>query len=494
MPAERRVLHVAGEVVPLMKTGGLGDVAGALPDALHALGHDVRVLMPGYGGAVARARAGSTVDTVAEWDDARLLATRLPGGCPVWLYETPEFSARGEHPYDRPDATPWPDNAERFDELARVTAAIADDRLGLGWRPDIVHAHDWHTGLVPVHLLLARVPAASVFTVHNLAYQGLFPLVRRWQLGLPGWLEHWQALEFRGLFSFIKGGLVFADRVTTVSATYAREITTPAFGEGLEGLLAWRGSDLSGIANGIDTDAWNPATDPALPAHYDTDDPSGKRDCRAALLDETGLRAGARTPIVAYIGRLASQKGVDVLLGALEEINRLPAAVVVLGAGDRTLRRDLERAARARPEKVYVQSGFDEHFARRIYAGADLLVMPSRFEPCGLGQLNAMRYGTIPVVRRTGGLAETVVDTTTDTLNDGTATGFQFEVDHPDALAAALRRARALFIKPTRWHRLVANAMRRDSSWTRSAHAYAALYDEAAEARFARLPGPSKPP
>ncbi len=483
-----RILQVAAEAVPLMKTGGLGDVVGALPAALHAVDNDVRVLMPGYGAAIERARAAGPVETVAGWDDARLLEGRLPGGCRIWLYETPAFTARGKCPYDRPDGTPWPDNAQRFDEFARVAAAIAADRLGLGWVPDLVHCHDWHTGLVPVHLQLARAPVASVFTIHNLAYQGLFPRPTRVALGLPGWLDDWQALEFHGQMSFIKGGICFADRVTTVSATYAREITTPAFGEGLAGLLAHRGTDLSGIANGIDIDRWDPATDPALPARFDADNPAGKHEARAALLAETGLRAGARTPVIAYIGRLARQKGVDVLLRALEEITRLPAVVIVLGTGDPKLRRSLERAARARPDRIHVYYGFDEGFARRIYAGADMLVMPSRFEPCGLAQLNGMRFGTIPVVRRTGGLAETVVDTTADTLNDGTATGFQFDVDRPTELVATLRRARALFIKPSRWRRLVSNAMRRDSSWTRSARAYATLYDEAAAARFARLP------
>lgn len=471
-----------------MKTGGLADVAGALPGALHALGHDVRVLMPAWGGALERARAAGGLEVIAAWGDARLLAGALPGGCPVWLYERPPFVERGERPYDDPKGRPWPDNAERFDELARVAAALADDALGIGWRADVVHGHDWHTGLLPVYLQLARVPAASVFTVHNLAYQGLFELAARARLGLPAWLEHWQALEYRGLLSFIKGGLVFADRVTTVSETYAREIRTAAFGEGLEGVLAERGAELIGIANGIDTDAWDPVRDPELPAPFDADDPAGKAAARRTLLVETGLVAGARTPVIAYVGRLARQKGVDTLVAALERIVALPAAVVVLGTGEPALQRRLQRATGRWPKRVHLTIGFDEALAHRIYAGADMLVMPSRFEPCGLSQLNAMRYGTIPVVHRTGGLAETVTDAGDAALADGSATGFQFDAVRPRALVAALERAHALFRRPRSWRRLVASAMRRDSSWGRSARAYAALYAEALDARRRRLP------
>jgi starch synthase len=488
MPDHHRILHVAAEVQPLLKTGGLADVAGALPDALHTLGEDARILMPGYGRALERARASARLRTVTEWPGARLLETQLPGGCRVWLYETPGFSQRGASPYDGPDGNPWPDNAERFDEFARVATAIADDALGLDWRPDIVHAHDWHTGLVPVHMQLARVPAATVFTIHNLAYQGLFPLATRSALGLPGWLDHWTALEFGGYMSFIKGGIGFADRVTTVSETYAREITTPAFGSGLEGLLAWRGEDLVGITNGIDTRTWNPARDPALPAPYDADQPEGKRAAREALLRETGLEADEKTPVIAYIGRLAEQKGVDLLVAALARIIAQPAVVIVLGSGDPVLGDALKRARHARADRVYARFEFDEGLAHRIYGGADMLLMPSRFEPCGLSQLNAMRYGTIPIVRRTGGLAETVVDTDHTTLADGSATGFQFDEDDADALAVTVQRACDYFAQPEHWRALVDHAMRRDSGWARSARAYRALYRDTLNARHRRLP------
>jgi len=487
-PAPVRILHVAGEVHPFQKTGGLADVVGALPDALHALGFDVRVLMPGYGAALERARNDGPLDVIAHWRNGRLLASTLPRGCPIWFYETEAFIERWGNPYDDAAGFPWPDNADRFDELARVAAAVADDAMGVGWRPDVVHAHDWHTGLLPVHLMLARVPAASVFTVHNLAYQGLFELAARERLGLPGWLEHWQALEFRGLLSFMKGGLGFADKATTVSHSYAREIRRPEFGEGLDGLLASRGADLVGIANGIDTETWNPATDPNLPATYSADAPEGKAAARNALLQETGLKAGARTPILAFVGRLAAQKGIDILCDALDELVALPAAVVVLGSGDPAIRARLEAAAKRHPTRVHVTFAFDEPYAHRLYAGADMLLMPSRFEPCGLSQLNAMRYGTIPVVQRTGGLIETVTDFTETGLADGRASGFQFDRLAAATLVAAVRRARDEFRRPARWRQLMTNAMRRDVSWTRSAREYAALYEDALDVRRRRFP------
>jgi starch synthase len=339
-----------------------------------------------------------------------------------------------------------------------------------------------------VHLQLARVPAASVFTIHNLAYQGLFDLASRARLGLPGWLEHWQALECRELLSFIKGGLVFSDRVTTVSETYAGEIRTPARGEGLDGVLAGRGADLVGIVNGIDTETWNPATDPCLAAHYDAANPGRKAEARRALLAEFGLEARADVPVIAHVGRLAQQKGVDTLLAALDGIADLPAVVVVLGAGEPALEWELAQAMERRPERIRATIGFDEGLAHRIYAGADMLIVPSHFEPCGLSQLNAMRYGTIPVVHRTGGLAETVVDASEAALADGSATGFQFDEVTPEAVVAALERARDTFRKADRWRRLVAAAMRRDSSWTRSARTYAALYEEAMDGRRRFLP------
>ena len=488
--SHHRVLHVAAEVHPLMKTGGLADVAGALPDALHALGHDVRVLMPGYGLALERAEAAGELTEMASWPGARLLATKLPGGCPLWLYETDAFRDRGAHPYDSPDGHPWSDNPERFDEFARVAAAIAADRLGLHWRPEIVHAHDWHAGLVPLHLQLARIPAASIFTIHNLAYQGLYPLATRATLGLPGWLDHWEALEFRAHMSFIKGGIVFADRVTTVSRTYASEIRTPAFGEGLDGLLNARAHALRGIPNGIDVEHWNPATDPALPVAYDADHPGGKQQARAALLAATGLKVTPDMPVFVYVGRLAVQKGVDLLLDALDELLALPAALVVLGSGDPALELRLRQAVADHPDRVHATFAFDEAYAHRLYAGADLLLMPSRFEPCGLSQLNAMRYGTIPIVHHTGGLAETVTDATRTTLADRSATGFQFHPDTAAALIEALQRAHALFGRRKAWSRLMDNAMRHDVSWTASARAYVDLYDETAAARFADLPPP----
>lgn len=478
-----RILHVSAEVQPLMKTGGLADVAGALPAALHRLGHDTRVLMPGYGAALERLQALGPIREHALMGSARLVEGHLPGGCPVWLLDTPSLRARGENPYVDARGRPWPDNAECFNALATTAVALAQGDAGIDWQADVLHAHDWHAGLVPVHAMLRRVPAATLFTIHNLAYQGRFPLTMLDELGLPGWLAHWQALEHDGLMSFIKGGIAFADRVTTVSRTYAEEIRTPGFGEGLDGLLRHRGDDLSGITNGIDTEVWNPKTDPALARNFDAQRPAGKRDCRAALLGEAGLVAEKDMPIIAWVGRLTRDKGADLLLRTLPELVALPAVVVILGSGDRALEQSVAAAARARKSKVRFYRGFDESLAHRVFAGADMLLMPSRHEPCGLAQLNAMRYGTVPVVHATGGLAETVTDFDAAAETGEEPTGYHFHEDKPAALLAAARRAVDCFRKPRSWRRLVVAGMRRDSSWDASARAYIDLYREIASPR-----------
>jgi len=484
MTAERlRVLYVAAEAHPWIKTGGLADVAGALPAALRALGHDVRVLLPGYGAAMTRAEE-LEVDApaaVAGPDNAgsALLATRTVDGVPVWFDDRPAFRARMDNPYSAADGQPHPDNAEAFAAFARTAARIAGDDLGLGWQADIVHINDWHTGLVPAWLMLARVPAASVFTIHNLAFQGAFPAHMMEPLGLPAWLNHWQALAHHDEFSFMKGALVFADRITTVSATYAEEILQPARGEGLDGVLRHRQEHLHGIVNGIDTRAWDPARDRHIAHNYDASDARDKSANRDALTAELGLDAGRNTPILAWVGRLATQKGADLLLAALAKLLALPACVVILGSGDARIERSLRTAARKHPGRLHVRTGFDEAFAHRLYAGADMLLMPSRFEPCGLAQLNAMRYGTIPIVHATGGLAETVVDAGRTTLAKNTATGFQFHEPTAAALVARCRDAVAMFRDDTQWQSLVRAAMARDSSWARSAEMHVDVYRQA---------------
>ena len=474
-----RILYVAAEVAPFAKTGGLADVAGALPPALARLGHDVRVVMPLYRGVEAitgRLRVAVPRVAVPIGDrtvEGALLEGRLGGQVPVY------FVAHDGY-YDRPALYGASDDCERFVFFCRsvLTALPA-----LGWMPQIVHANDWQAGLIPVYLetLYRDTPAyadvATVFTAHNLAYQGVF-----WHYDLPmtglGWdLFTPAGLEFYGHLSLLKGGLVFADMLTTVSPTYAREIQTPAFGERMDGVLRERSADLLGILNGLDIESWNPTTDADIPKRFDRDDPGGKAACTAALRDEMKLPdSGRRTPLVGVVSRLAAQKGLDLVAEAVPAILAAGGQLVVLGAGEEPLERLLGELARDHPGSVAVRIGFDDRLARRIYAGADVFLMPSRYEPCGLGQLIALRYGTVPVVRRTGGLTDTVRpwDGTT-----GDGTGFLFDELSADACATALARAFTAHAEPAAWRRLVANAMAADFSWDASAESYVTCYRRA---------------
>ncbi|MFA9462003.1 glycogen synthase GlgA [Thiohalorhabdus methylotrophus] len=481
-----KILFVSSEVHPFVKTGGLGDVSASLPFALSELGHDVRILLPGYADTLRKLEAPPPVPG---WNGARLdgatdlLEARLPDSTvPVWLLDAPGFSDRPGNPYVGPDGAPHPDNARRFDRLARAAAAIAGDRAGLGWMPDVIHCNDWQTGLVPVRMLLNRVPVAVVFTVHNIAYQGLFPFATFQELGLPPWLWHPDALEFYDHLSFMKGGAVFADRLTTVSPTYAREIQTPAHGWGLEGLFSHRAAELTGILNGIDHRQWDPETDRFLPAHYSSQDLSGKRTVKEALQAELDLDPEPDTPLLGVVSRLADQKGIDLILGASHELLAQGTQLAVVGTGDRYYETTLRRLAEYHPGRVGLHLGFSEALAHRLEAGADMLLMPSRFEPCGLNQLYGLRYGTVPVVRAVGGLADSVVDADSENLAAGRATGITFLDDTPAALAGAVRRALTLYETPDRWRRIQVTGMGQDFTWERSAARYVEIYRSALEA------------
>ena len=475
-----RILFVTTELYPLVKAGGLGDVADALPQALARLGHDVVVLLPCYSSSwrkeatrLARVR-----------DNGRLLELPRPDRrYRTWLLETPGFLRRRGRPYTDVKGVPHGDDAPRYNELCRAAAAIAGGLKGIDWRPDVVHCHEWQTGLTPVWMMLERTGVPSVFTIHNLAHQGVFHASVMGQLGLPPWLFHYEALEYYGAMSFIKGGLVFADRLTTVSPTYAEEILTPGQGMGLHGVLQTRRHDLVGILNGLDREAWNPRTDAALPARYDARRLAGKAHARTALARELGLETSehGRLPLAAFVGRLVPQKGIDLLLADIGRLLALTAGVVVLGQGMPEYHHLLEQAAKRWRGRLSVSFEFDDGLARRIYAGADVLLMPSRFEPCGLAQLIAMRYGTIPVVHGVGGLADTVVDASAANLADGTATGFVFHESTPDALLTAMGRVESLYGAPGAWHDLVRNAMQARFDWSASAKKHLAVYRSAME-------------
>jgi len=478
------ILIAAAEVAPFAKVGGLADVAGALPKALAALGHDVRVVMPCYKMIEDDAR-NAVSDLIPPFDvpitqgyseRAWVRQTRIGSNIPVYLIASDQYFT---------DATEskkvYSLQAEPYIFFNRAVAEMVP-RITPAWQPDIIHCNDWHTGLIPVYLELfyARTPewsrAARIFTIHNLAYQGEFPFELLQRAGLPESLFTYDKLEFYGQWSFMKGGLVFSDMVNTVSRTYAKEIQTPEYGCRLEGLLQWldRQGRLTGIVNGIDYDEYNPATDPRIPAHYSAAKPDGKKKCKQALQRECNLKEDPAVPIIGIISRLADQKGFDLIAEVADELMALPLQLVVLGTGDaryEKLFRDLEAQ---NPGKVKAHIGFDANLAQRIYAGSDMFLMPSRFEPCGLGQLMSMRYGTIPIVRSTGGLADTVVDYTTQGGN-----GFAFTPYEPSALLDAVVRALDTFKNKRAWKALVRRAMEVDYSWTASAKEYEQLYRKA---------------
>lgn len=475
-----RILFAASEAYPLITTGGLGDVAGALPAALKRLGCDVRLVLPAYRDALAVARRPQRVARLAITPgqlEVDVLETRLPGtGVKVWLIHHPPAYDRPGNPYLDPAGQPWADNAMRFALFARALAALALDRAGLGWRPHVMHAHDWETGLAPALLQHEPQRPATLFTIHNLSYQGLFPYASFVALGLRPALWSAEALEFHGQLSFIKGGLVFADHLTTVSPSYAREIQTPAFGYGLDGLLRHRGQHLTGILNGIDERRWNPATDAHLRKPYGKRRLADKGVSKLALQQECGFEPGADVPVVASIGRLVAQKGTDLVIEAVPALLDLGVQLVVLGRGEASYERALvELAARYR-RRVHVHIGYDEPFSHRVEGGADMFLMPSRFEPCGLNQLYSLRYGTVPVVHAVGGLADTVVDAGEAQLAKGSATGFGFSAPTIEAMLGAMDRAIALYRQPARWRHLMLNGMRQSFGWRRSAERYLELY------------------
>ena len=402
---------------------------------------------------------------------------RLPdSGLPAYVIDAPFLYQREGNPYVGPDGHDWNDNHRRFALLGWVAAHIASGELDADWVPDVVHAHDWHAGLVPVYL--AQNPGlktASVFTIHNLAFRGIFPIDCHAELGLPARKLTPHGIEFHGKISFMKSGLVYSNRITTVSPTYAREICTPEFGCGLEGVLRDRGSALSGILNGVDYSVWNPE-DPEIAKPYNAQDLGGKLECKRALQSEFGLDHGAGGPLFAVVSRLTSQKGMDLLLAAMPELLREGAQLVVLGSGEGDLEAGFRYAASANPQNVAVFVGYDEAMSHRIMAGADVLLVPSRFEPCGLTQLYALRYGTLPLVRRVGGLADTVVDVTPETLNSDRATGFLFDEASRYALAERIRNAVALYHDHDAWQRVQRRGMAQDYSWDDSAANYESLY------------------
>jgi starch synthase len=500
-----KIAHVASETAPWSHSGGLADVVGALPSALRTAADDdaqVVVMSPLYRCVRERAHAlGATLTDTGitielELGDQSFRASVVSGkvgdALPVHFIDEPALFDR-DGLYTDGNHRDFDDNAIRFGVLCKAAIAAAP-RL-LDGAPDVLHAHDWQAGLAPVFARTndavgaASSPRAVVFTIHNLAYRGLFDKDVVPALGLDWSLFRPDCLEFHDLASTLKGGVAFADAVTTVSPTYAREITTPAYGCGLDSFLQHTARRLTGILNGIDIADWDPATDPSLPTHYDSADLSGKRSCRAALAHELGFDVDERELLVGIVSRFASQKGLDLVADLAPELRALGVCVVVLGTGDPALE-DRFRALAATPDsRLFARIAFDLSLARRIYAGCDAMLMPSRFEPCGLNQLYAMRYGTIPIVRAVGGLRDTVDDPGDEALARGEGTGFRF--DHPDlhGLRWAVTRAAQMHSDdPEGWRATMRAGMARDCSWAASASAYLALYRELLSDRVHSVP------
>lgn len=466
-----RVLSVASECVPLIKTGGLADVVGALPGALAEQGWDMRVLLPAY-----RALRGHLAQMQVVWSDpslfggpAQVFAGQVEG-VPLLLLDAPHLFDREGGPYSGPSGD-WPDNPQRFAALSWAAAALARDGVA-GWKPDVLHAHDWQAGLAPAYLAYnGRGGVRSVLTVHNIAFQGWAPATLLGELRLPPDQFYPGALEYYGGLSALKAGLVTADWITTVSPTYAEELMRPAFGMGLQGVIAARATRVSGILNGVDTGLWSPqAEDPP----YSVGAMEGKAQARADLCKAFGLSVPG--PLAIVVSRLTDQKGIDLLPAVIPDFVVGGGGLLVLGSGDPALEGAVQDLARRHPGRVAVHIGYDEGLSHRLFSGADAVLVPSRFEPCGLTQMYGLRYGTLPVVAATGGLADTVISASPATLAAGVATGIAFHPTDAVAFGQALARLLALYADPAVWAQMQRRAMEHPVGWEPSAAAYAALY------------------
>ena len=474
-----RILSIASEVFPLIKTGGLADVAGALPGALAAHGCDVVTMLPGYPvvmQAIARSKTeveAFPLDPVLG-SEARILAVEL-SGLKLFVLDSPELYDRLGGPYSDASGHDFSDNWKRFAALSKAGARIAQGTIS-GYRPDIVHAHDWQAALTPVYLAASNRPRPrTVLTIHNLAFQGNYPSQIFPELDLPAATWSIEGVEYYGNVGYLKGGLHACDVVTTVSPTYAKEIVTDGGGMGLDGLLRGRGSRLVGVVNGIDTTFWNPETDPAIAANYSAADIRPRIHDKRAIEGEFGLRR-EDGPIFAVVSRLTWQKGLDLVAGLCSQIVARGIRLVVVGSGEAMIEGAFQAAHSRYPDRVGVRIGYDEPLSHRVQAGADAILVPSRFEPCGLTQLYGLRYGCIPIVAKVGGLADTVVDANHAAVGAGAATGVIFSPPDEASLLEAVDRTLELYEDAPVWRNMQAAAMKSDVSWEKSARIYAGLY------------------
>jgi len=482
-----RILFASSELYPLIKTGGLADVSHSLPLALAERGHDVRIVLPYYRRIKNRKLKTKTLASaqIFGYDKTvRIVQPVLPefAKLKVYLLDAPELFDRDGGPYTDNYNHPWGDSALRFATLSRAVAAIGLDQLNLKWRPDVVHCNDWQTGLAVPLLQLDEQPPATVFTIHNLAYQGNFSRKEFETLHLPEDWWHVEGIEFYDQASFLKAGALHADWVNTVSPSYAEEIKTPELGEGFDGILRHRGERFVGILNGVDYAHWNPASDPVLDACYSVESLSLKKQNTLALQKEMGLPQDPDIPVFGMVCRMAYQKGVDLLIEALPHLMTQNLQIVVLGSGDIYYEEALKQLARRYPEQVAIRLGYDEVLAHRIEAGADFFMMPSRYEPCGLNQIYSLRYATLPIVRETGGLADTVKDPD-DPRYVGQSTGFSFKETSAEALGAVIRKALNVYRHPDTLKGMQVRAMAEDFSWEKSCICYERLYASGVKGR-----------
>lgn len=476
-----KILHLCSELYPLIKTGGLADVMGALPHAQQSIGEDVRVLLPCYP-QVARQIGASHVVTVREtFAGTVTLRHTHYNGINIYLLDAPQCFAREGNPYHDADYQDYADNFRRFALLSYIGAQLAEGLDEWWGRADILHAHDWQAGLACAYLKHWQSPVKSLFTIHNIAYPGRFAAHHLPEIELPWHMFATEGLEFVHEISYLKAGLYYADHITTVSPTYAREITQSEAGGGMHGLLQTRAGEgrLHGILNGVDDAVWHPAHDPLIAATFDADKLQGKAANKTALQRAFALKEDKNALLMILIARLAEQKGADLVLSAIDELMAHNIQLAVLGSGDPALQQAFTDAAARHPGKIGVKIAYDEALSHQMMAGGDVILVPSRFEPCGLTQLYGLKYGTLPLVRRTGGLADTVTDSTADNRENGTATGFVFNDADRAGLLYACEQALALWAQPKQWQSVQQSAMRADFGWARAARSYQALYQEA---------------
>lgn len=480
-----RILFVTSEAFPLVKTGGLGDVSGSLPAALYEMGEDVRILIPGYPAVLEKLidpKPVVTIDQLPVIGSATLMMGQMPDThVPVVAVDCLTLYQRDGGPYLDTGNRDWEDNPLRFGVFALIAARLSCAQSPLtDWLPDVVHCNDWQSGLTPAYVHYMRASgiqncAKSIISIHNLIFQGNFPPDWVARLWLPPESYQMHGLEYYGQLSFLKAGIFYADYITTVSPTYAREIQTPEFGFGMDGLLRSRRQDIHGILNGIDMQEWNPGADPHLADTYDIENLKGKLAVKQALQTSMGLELDD-SPLLGVVSRLTEQKGLDMLLAIMDDLLQQGCQLAMLGSGAPELEEGFRQLAARFPQRVGVSIGYNEALSHQIMAGADIFIMPSRFEPCGLNQMYGLRYGTPPVVTNTGGLADSVQDTTPASLANDTATGFVMAAPQPAELLSATMRAVGYYKKPEVWHQIQLNGMQQDLSWGKSAQEYLRIY------------------